>query len=217
MRVLVVGAGNVGGLLAKLLSMHGNDVIVVDKDEGKIRSVQREADVMGIVRDATDPALYDEIDLASMDVVVAATDRDEVNLLVATLAVESGVPRVIVRTRSPKIAKIMERVGVEYTITGPAVVAKLILAIIEGRFQAVPLIPVFAGDYVLASITISETDSSVGKTLGELSVPEGVRLLAVFDGENFLEPSGGLEIAPNSIIIALVRRDMLEEFERVFR
>ena len=217
MRILIVGAGNVGGLLAQFLSMHGNDVIVVDKDEEKIKNVQREADVMGIVRDATDPTLYDEIDLASMDVVVAATDRDEVNLLVATLAVESGVPRVIVRTKSPKIAKIMERVGIEYTITGPVVVAKLILAIIEGRFQAVPFVPVFTGNYMLASITVSETDSSVGKTLGELSIPEGIRVLAVFNGEEFLEPSESLEITPNSTIIALVRRDMLEEFEKAFR
>lgn len=217
MRILIVGAGNVGSHLAQLLSMRGNEVIVVDRDGERIRQVQREADVQGIERDATDPSLYDEIDLRSIDVVVAVTDRDEVNLLVATIANESGVPRIVARTRSTKIAKIIERVGVEYTVTEPVVIAKYLYSIIEGKYHAVSLAPVFTGNYMLASITITETDASVGKTLGEIELDEGIKILAIFDGENILEPVPTREIMPNMIIIALVRRDLLEDFERAFR
>ncbi len=218
MRILIIGAGNVGSHLAKLLSLRGNEVLIVDKDEKKIDSVQSEADVQGFVRDATDPNLYDDIDLRSIDVLVAATNRDEVNLLAATIANDYGVPRIVARTRTPKIAKIMERIGVEYTITEPIAVAKLMDAIIEGKYHAVSLAPVMTGNYVLASITITENDSSVGKMLSEIIYPsEGVKLLAVFDGEKLREPVANMELSPNNIVIALVRRDKLEDFEKAFR
>ncbi len=218
MRILIIGAGNVGSHLAQLLSIRGNEVIIVDKDEERIKQLQdQNVDAQGIVMDATDPNLYSEIDLKSIDVVVAATDRDEVNLLVATIANESNVPRIVVRTRSSRIAKIMEKIGVEYTITEPVVIAKLINSIIEGKYNAVSLVPVFTGNYMLTSITITETDSSVGRTLGEIELPEGIKILGVFDGENILEPTGNLELRPNIIVIALVRKDVLEEFERAFR
>ncbi len=218
MRILIIGAGNVGSHLAKLLSLRGNEVIIVDKDPSKIDMVQNEADVQGLIRDATDPNLYDDVDLKSIDVVVAATNKDEVNLLVATIANDYGVPRIVARTRSPKIAKIMERIGVEYTITEPIVIAKFLDSIIQGKYHAVSFAPVMTGNYVLASVTITENDSSVGKTLSEILYPtEGVKLLAVFDGEKLVEPVDNMELSPNNIVIALVRRDKLDEFEKAFR
>lgn len=218
MRILIVGAGRVGSHLAQLLSMRGNEVIIVDKDEEKIRAVQSEADVQGLVRDATDPSLYDEIDLRSIDVVVAATNKDEINMLVATIASEYGVPRIIARAITPKIAKIMERVGVEFAVTEPIVIAKIMDALIQGKYHAVSLAPVFTGNYMLAAVTITENDSSVGRSLGEITYSsEGIKVLAVFDGEKLVEPIETLELAPNYVIIALVRRDKLEEFEKAFR
>ena len=218
MRILIVGAGRVGSRLAQLLSIRGNEVIIIDKDEEKIKAVQSEADVQGLVRDATDPSLYDEIDLRSIDVVVAATDRDEVNMLVATIARESGVPRIIARALTSRIARVMERVGVEFAVTEPVVIAEIMDALIEGKYHAVSLAPVFTGNYMLAAITITENDSSVGRSLGEIMYPsEGVRILAIFDGEKLIEPVENIDLAPNYIIIALVRRDKLEEFERAFR
>ncbi len=219
MRILIIGAGQVGSNLAHILALHGNDVIVVDKDPEKCRALREsaEADIHAVEGDATDPSLYDEIDLASIDVVVAATDRDEVNLFVATLAKDYGVKRVIARARSPLVARLMEKIGVEYVITEPLVTAKLMAAVIEGKYTAVNLVPVFTGNYVLVAVSIAETDSSVGKSLEELNLPRESRVLAVFDGEEFLDPLEVDKLHPNYVIIALVRRDVVQEFIQAFR
>ncbi len=219
MRILIIGAGQVGSHLARILALHGNEVMVVDKDPEKCRVLREslEVDVSVIEGDATDPSLYEEIDLSSVDVLVAATNRDEVNLFVATLAKDYGVKRIVARARSPLVARLMEKIGVEFVITEPLVTAKLMASIIEGKYNAISLVPVFTGNYVLVSVAISETDSSVGKSLEELDLPRNSRILAVFDGENLLDPTEVRQLQPNFVVIALVRRDLVQEFIQAFR
>lgn len=123
MRILIIGAGSTGSHLAKLLSGKGHEVIIVDTNENKIENVQKEADVQAYKRDATDVSLYEELDLETIDVVVTVTDKDEVNLLVATLAKESGVPKVIARVKSSQIAKLLRKMGIEDVFNPPTLIA----------------------------------------------------------------------------------------------
>jgi trk system potassium uptake protein TrkA len=218
MRILIVGAGNVGSTLAKLLAVKGNEVIVVDKSEERVKKLAEEADVLGMARDATDPELYEELDLSSLDVVVSVTDKDEINLFVSTIARDYGVPRIITRVKNPSIARLLERIGVEYALTEPYVIAKLIESTIEGKYHVVELVPVFTGNYHLVTITITETDSSVGKPLSAVDLPEeGVKLLAVIGDEGFMDPEEMSDLRPGMQIIGLVRKDMIERFVEAFR
>lgn len=217
MRVLIVGAGGVGGHLAKMLSARGHDVIVVDVDKRKLEKLQSEADVEGIIADATDVSLYEEIDLETIDVVVAVTDRDEVNLLVAALARETGVPRVIVRVKSPQTAKLLRKMGIEDVINPPTLVANLIFSSIEGKKRVATLLSAFLGEYDLVSYLIKEGDSSSGKRLSEVELPPHSKILGIFDGEKIIEPFPQLEIRPGMHVIALVQRGFVDEFLRALR
>ncbi len=216
---MIIGAGKVGSILAKMLADKGYDVIVVDKDPRKAEALAREADVEALARDATDPSLYErEVDLSTVDVVVAATNRDEVNMFVATLAREYDVPRIIVKVRDSRIAYLIQKLGIEYVIVEPLVTANIINSIIEGKYVAVNIVPAFTGNYRLVSVTISEGDSAAGKTLDEIPYPrDRARVLAVFDGQALLDPSEVVRLEPGYQVIALVRQDSLEEFLQAFR
>ncbi len=219
MRILIVGAGKVGSILAKMLAEKGHEVIVLDKDPRKAEALAREADVEALARDATDPSVYEaEIDLSTIDVVVAVTNRDEVNMFVATLAREYEVPRIIVKVRDSRIAYLIEKLGIEHVIVEPNVTANIINSIIEGKYVAVTLLPAFTGNYRLVSITISETDTAAGKPLDEIDYPrDRAKILAVFDGSTFLDPSEVIRLEPGYQVIALVRADAVEEFMNAFR
>jgi len=217
MRILIIGAGETGRHAARLLSKKGNEVIVVDRERSKCEMVANEADVMAIIRDATDPGLYEEIDLRRIDVVVAATDRDEVNLFIAMIAKDYGVPRVVVRVKDEKIARLLERAGVEAAICVPYVTAKLIESLIEGKYSVVELTPSFTGNYGLVSLTLTENDYSIGKYLSSIKLPKECKIIAIFDGEKFLDPKEVSDLRPGYEIIALVRKDKIEEFTHAFR
>lgn len=217
MRILIIGAGGTGSHLAKLLSGRGHDVIIVDTNKNKLEKIQSEADVQGIIADATDASLYEEIDLETIDVVVAVTDKDEVNLLVASLAREKGVPKVVVRVRSPQIAKLLRKMGIEDVINPPTLVANLIYSTIEGKRRVASLLPAFLGEYELVSYVIKEGDSSVGRRLGELELPEQSKIIAIYDGEKIIEPIPQIEIKPGIHIIALVHKEVIDELLKNFR
>ncbi len=219
MRVLVIGAGKVGSILAKTLAEKGYDVIVVDKDSSKIESLVAVADVQAIAKDATDPAVYEEhVDLTTIDVVVAVTNRDEVNLFIATLAREYNVPRIIIKVRDQRVAFLIQKLGIEHVIVEPLVTAKIIESVIEGKYVTVNLLPIFTGNYQLVSITISEGDEAAGKPLDEVNIPrDKARILAIFDGNTIKDPGEVTRLEPGYQVIALVRRDWLEEFIEAFR
>ncbi|MET1101235.1 MAG: TrkA family potassium uptake protein [Pyrodictiaceae archaeon] len=219
MRILIVGAGKVGSLLAKSLSEKGHDVIVVEKDEAKAEALSREADVKVYNSDATDPALYEsEIDLSTIDIVVATTNRDEVNMLIAMLAREYNVPRIIVKVRDTKIAYIIEKLGIESIIVEPNITANMILGVIEGKKTVVELLPSFSGYYKIVSFTISEQDYAFRKTLDEINYPRNAaKILAIFDGEEFRDPEEIGLLEKGYEVIALVREDMIEDFIKAFR
>ena len=218
MRVLIIGAGETGKHLARALSKRANEVIIVDKDREKCEAVATEGDVMAINRDATDLRLYEEdVDLRKVDVLVAVTDRDEVNLFVAIMAKDYGVPRVIVRVKDVKVASLLEKSGVEKAICVPYVTAKLIEGMIEGKYSIAYFAPTFTGNYGLASISLTESDSSIGKRIEDVSLPPQVKILAIFDGEELLDPEEITELKPGYEIIALVRGDKVKEFIEAFR
>jgi trk system potassium uptake protein TrkA len=202
-----------------MLADKGYDVIVVDKDPKKAEAIAREADVEALARDATDPSLYErEVDLTTVDVVVAVTNRDEVNMFVATLAREYDVPRIIVRVRDSRIAYLIQKLGIEHVIVEPLVTANMINSIIEGKYVAVNIVPTFTGNYRLVSITISEGDTAAGKPLEEIQYPrDKARIIAVFDGRALLDPSEVARLEPGYQVIALVRQDSIEEFLQAFR
>jgi trk system potassium uptake protein TrkA len=207
MKILIVGIGELGRHLAVNLSSKGHDIVAIDKDPQKCNVLSSESDVMVLNRDATDPSLYDEVELESFDVVIAATDRDEVNLFVAAVAREYGINRVIVVTRSEKAAKLINMLGLsELTLPSPVVSAKIVEGYIEGRYDLVPVVKILAGEYNIYAIAISSGDKSVGAKIGEIKkeLPSDVMILAVFNGEEFLEPDDDITIEQGYLLIMLI-------------
>ncbi len=220
MKILIIGIGELGRHIAINLSSKGHDIVAVDSDKEKCDILSREADVMVYNRDATDPSLYEEIELESFDVVIAATDRDEVNLFVAAISHEYGINRVIVVTRSEKASKLISMLGLsEITIPSPVISAKIVESYIEGRYNLMAMVKTISGEYNIYSIVISPGDKAVGARLGEIKreLPKDVMVLAVFNGEEFLEPDDDLIIEQGYMLILLVPAGKENIVENVLR
>src|SRR5579883_2482420 len=87
MKILIVGAGQVGRTVAYHLSREpANDVAVVDIDEGVLRDLQDRLDVHVVAGNGSYPAVLEAAGIADTDVLVALTSSDEVNMMACQIA-----------------------------------------------------------------------------------------------------------------------------------
>ncbi|QKQ23846.1 Trk system potassium transporter TrkA [Candidatus Ruthia endofausta] len=100
MKILILGAGQVGATLAKYLgSDNDNDITIIDKDESNLSNLQRHLDVKTVCGHASYPNVLEEADIKNMDMVIAVTRSDEGNMLACQMAhtlyqVEKKVARI---------------------------------------------------------------------------------------------------------------------------
>ena len=102
MAVVIVGCGNLGAYLANLLSDEGWGVIVVDWEDEAFSQLSSSFSGVKVVGDASEIDVLEEAGIASAQALIAATKRDNVNLMVAQIAQEIyGVPVVLARVEDP--------------------------------------------------------------------------------------------------------------------
>ena len=104
MKIIICGAGQVGGQIARHLAREegANQVTIIDKDAGLVRRITDAYDVNGIVGFASHPDILERAGARDADMIIAATQSDEVNMVVCQVANSIfSVPRKIARLRAP--------------------------------------------------------------------------------------------------------------------
>ncbi|MBQ7474959.1 MAG: Trk system potassium transporter TrkA [Clostridia bacterium] len=102
MKIIIIGAGKVGRSLAESLSSENHEVTVVDTNKDVIEDIVNTCDIMGICGNGALYGIEEEAGARSADLVIAATDADEINLLICMLAKKLGTKHAIARVRNPE-------------------------------------------------------------------------------------------------------------------
>ena len=103
MIIFGVGAGDVVTYIADRLIRHEHDIAVIELDPERYRQIDAELDVLAINGSGTDSGVLKKAGIADADLLVAATNKDEINLFSALLARQAGVGKTIVRVESRKL------------------------------------------------------------------------------------------------------------------
>ncbi|MEW6670560.1 MAG: Trk system potassium transporter TrkA [Thermodesulfobacteriota bacterium] len=86
MKIIIIGAGEVGFHIASRLSVENKDVVVIDKDPEAIRRVSDSIDVQVINGSGSSPTVLEEAGLKQAEILLAVTDSDEINLIACLVA-----------------------------------------------------------------------------------------------------------------------------------
>jgi trk system potassium uptake protein TrkA len=135
-RIIVVGAGEVGTYVADRLSNQKHDVALIELDTDRCRAVGLKLDVQILEGSGTDPEILAMAGIDDADLLVAVTKSDEVNLVSALLARLAGVDKTIVRIesrrlRSPAIDALFKGVEDHLVIDPDREVAEEVLRLME--------------------------------------------------------------------------------------
>jgi trk system potassium uptake protein TrkA len=109
LHIVIVGAGEVGFSVARNLSQDGNDIVLVEENPERAAKAENELDVMVVRGNGARPNVLEKAGIkpnGDVEMLIACSSRDEVNILACWIAKKMGVERVISRA-----------VGLEFTDT----------------------------------------------------------------------------------------------------
>lgn len=105
MRAIVIGAGEVGFDVARLLALEQHDVTVLDIDAGALEAVRSRLDVMTVQGGGTSAEVLIECGAKQADILIAVTTIDEVNLIACMMGSRLGVGTTVARVRSDVVTR----------------------------------------------------------------------------------------------------------------
>ena len=110
MKIIILGAGQVGGTLAEHLANEQNDITVVDTDGDKLRLLQDRLDIGTVVGGASHPNILYKAGAEDADMLIAVTNSDEINMMACQVAhTLFKTPTKISRVRSPSYLTYQEQ------------------------------------------------------------------------------------------------------------
>ncbi|QIR13088.1 Trk system potassium transporter TrkA [Shewanella aestuarii] len=110
MKIIILGAGQVGGTLAENLVGENNDITLVDNDRARLRLLQDKFDLRVVVGHGAHPSVLKEAGAEDADMLIAVTNSDECNMAACQIAYSLfGTPTKIARIRSEPYLDIRDR------------------------------------------------------------------------------------------------------------
>ena len=172
MRILIVGAGIVGYNLAQELSHEGHDIAIVDQDPERVRRITDTLDVMAVEGNACLPSVLMKAGIKSSEMLIAVTEKDEINLLSCFLASRFEVPKRFARLRNMEFTAkdsifSPEEIFIDQAINPGQIIVETILKILET--PGVVSVAEFAdGEVLLREFDVPENAPIAGKTIEDI-------------------------------------------------
>lgn len=226
MRIVIIGAGEVGFNVAKNLSSDGHDIVLIEDDELRAAKIENELDVLVVKGNGARPSVLERAgikqDSNETQLLIACTNKDEVNITACLIAKKMGVPNVIARAVGLEFTDRSDwamDLGIDMLISPERSVAKEIEALLDvkGAMQAVEIAGGQAGIYVFR---VAPDSSVVGITLMELRRrnPNLITLIVCIqrDDRTFI-PKAKDVIFEGDICYSICYRNQVHELGPIFQ
>ncbi|MCG6933903.1 MAG: Trk system potassium transporter TrkA [Gallionella sp.] len=227
MKILILGAGQVGSTVAESLVNEANDITVVDTDAEKLHQLQDRFDLRTLTGNAGHPSVLEQAGIADTDMLLAVTQSDEVNMVACKLAASLyNTPTRIARIRSadflarPEVFS-KENFCVDFSICPEQILTDYIVKLIEFP-EALQVQKFSQGKASLVAVRAFQGGPLVGRPLSFLrtNMPQiDTRVAAIFRKHGPLIPEGTTVIEEGDEIFFIAATDnirsVLKEMRRM--
>lgn len=217
MKIIIVGAGEVGFHIARRLSEEGHDVSLIDKDPKQIKRVAENLDVHALLGSGTSPRVLNDAGINDADMMVAATDSDETNLMVCLMIKTLNQYLLkVARVRNEEYFQEGELfskdlLGIDHVINPQSEMVNTIQSIMEipGASEVIDFVE---GRVKLIGFFVTDDSPFVGRKLLSLNELKGRVLVgAIVRGDQVLIPHGEDVILAGDLVYVVTRNTELSE------
>ncbi len=227
MKILILGAGQVGSTVAESLVGEANDITIVDTDAEKLRLLQDRFDLRTLVGNASHPSILEQAGIADADMLLAVTQSDEVNMVACKLAASLyNTPTKIARIRAADYLEHPEIFStnnfcVDFSICPEQILTEYISKLIEFP-EALQVLEFANGLVSLVAVRAFHGGPLVGRGLRDMRahMPHiDTRVAAIFRQDRPIIPQGDtvIEAGDEVFFIAASRniRTVLKELRHM--
>jgi len=218
-RVVIIGGGNVGLGVARTLEARTDRVRVKVIEKSRARAeyaADRLERTVVLNGDGMDIDLLLEAGIDRADAVLAVTDDDKTNLLVAVRAKSAGCPMAIVLVNDPTLVPLLGPLAIDAYINPRATTVSSILRHIRhGRVRAIYSIGDAEAEVIEAQVLSSSP--LAGRHIREIAFPEGALVGAVMKGDKVMKPTGDLRMEEGDVIAIFAMTKDVPEVERLLQ
>lgn len=229
MKIIILGAGEVGGTLAANLASEKNDITVVDTKSERLRALQDRLDIATITGLASHPDTLRKAGAEDADLLIAVTSSDEINMVACQVAYSLyRTPKKISRIRSPAYlskSKLFcnDVIPIDVIISPEQLVTRYIKKLLQypGSLQVLD----FAGGKVqLVAVKAYYGGPIVGKHLQEIRnhIPNAdTRVAAIFRNGRAIMPKGDTIVEADDEVFFIAAKenilDVMSEWRKLDR
>ncbi len=214
MRVLVIGAGEVGSSIAASLA-DDHEVVVVDVDGDRVEALTYSADVLAIEGDGTSLSTLESAGIEDAGMVIASTDDDQTNLVVCSTATVLGDAFAIARVRNTTFYETWRRsqhaFGVDFMVCTNLLTAETIVRI-AGLPAARDVDPFAGGRVQMAEFEVAPDSPIANRTVREADQFEGLTFAGVIDGDEVTIPTGETVLEPDVKLVVIGTPESVRAF-----
>jgi len=219
LKIVIVGAGDVGYELSKILSDEKHDVVVMDEDSRSLKKISENLDVLALEGNATSPVDLVQARVKNADVMLAVTNIDEVNIVSSVMAKRLGAKTVIARVRNDELSRpdsplSPSELGIDILIH-PELAAVHEIKLLLKRASATDVVSLAEDRMQLIGLRLKASSKLNGMTLEKVAetideIP--FRLVALSRRGNTVIPRGKNQLKPMDNLFILCKTEDVDSF-----
>ena len=209
----IIGLGRFGMALAVTLANAGKEVIVIDKDEAKVKEMRQYTDY-AFVSDNLSMETLKEIVVQNCDVVVVCIgEKIYVSILTTMCVIELGVPRVISKALSNEQGAVLRKLGAEVVYPEKDMALRLGKKLVSNNF-----LEYISLDNSVEIRQIKIPDKFAGQSIEEIGIRKkyGLNIIAIENGNNTtIEVTPDYRLKYEDIIVVIGKVHNIDNFEKL--
>jgi trk system potassium uptake protein TrkA len=212
--IIIVGCGRVGSQLAMLFSERRDDVVVIDVSASSFISLGRNFEGRTVIGVGFDEDVLVEAGVEECDVLIAATDIDNTNLMISEVGRRLfDVPHVLARLYNPNRESAYMQLGLDYVCGTTLVAEEMYSKVVAGHGSHVDTFGNF--EVLRFSLNLS-TEDIESIRVSELERDHEIRIIAFQRKDNGQSsiPTEESLLRAGDIVLACVRVDLIDRFKR---
>lgn len=218
MNILIVGLGEVGSYLAKVLSTEGHSITVIDPDLARIRRVADLLDVQAVHGDGSRPDVLDKAEAHAADLLLAVSNDDKANMLTCLFGKRMGAKKTVLRLRDTSAvrrSKTFFRKNLQYDLLlslDDLAAEELVKTARAG--QALGVENFAEGKVQLRRFKLGDTGPYVGQMVKDLKIPAGMLITAIDRAHEVIVPGGSDDLRAGDELFVLGEAKAIAAFEK---